>query len=86
MTTSPSSPSDEAEPMPWCDSCSEYHAPTALASGRCPVCGGAVDDERGPGGAETVGASAPWHFWVVVALLALYLGWRVIAFVIWAVR
>lgn len=70
--------------MPWCDSCSEYHAPTALAAGRCPMCGGSVDEHR-PGDTEEVGASAPWHFWVVVVLLALYLGWRVITFVIWAV-
>ncbi len=69
--------------MPWCDSCSKYHAPTALTEGRCPVCGGAVEhaaeDER------TVGESAPWHFWIVVVALAGYLIWRVIDAIRWAI-
>ena len=69
--------------MPWCDSCSAYHAPTALDEGVCPTCGGAVSDAPQHEAQESVGASAPWHFWVVVALLAAYLTWRLVGFVIW---
>ncbi len=69
--------------MPWCDSCSRYHAPTALADKLCPVCGGDVTlaeaDER------TVGESAPWHFWIVVVALAGYLIWRVIDAIRWVI-
>ncbi len=69
--------------MPWCDSCSEYHAPTALAEGACPTCGGDVSEAPSTAPKENVGASAPWHFWVVVVLLAMYLTWRIVVFVIW---
>ncbi|MFT7475224.1 MAG: hypothetical protein ACI81L_002161 [Verrucomicrobiales bacterium] len=72
--------------MPWCDSCSAYHAPTALSEGNCPTCGGAVA-ASGEHNAETktkmVGHSAPWHFWIVVAALGAYLIWRAISGVIW---
>lgn len=71
--------------MPWCDACSAYHAPTALVDGACPVCGGAVEAHAPQTESEgqIVGASAPWHFWLVVVLLALYLGWRVVVLIIW---
>jgi hypothetical protein len=72
--------------MPWCDSCSAYHAPTALAEGNCPVCGGTVTVTHEHESEETtkmVGHSAPWHFWIVVVALAAYLIWRVISGVIW---
>lgn len=63
--------------MPWCDPCSQYHSQTALKEDACPECGGVVDhthdDEP-----RSVGQSAPWHFWIVVAALAAYLGWRLI--------
>jgi len=69
--------------MPWCDSCSHYHAPSALDDEQnCPDCGGPV--EAGTDEDRTVGQSAPWHFWVVVAALAGYLLWRVIDGIIWA--
>ena len=68
--------------MPWCDPCSQYHAPTALHDGkRCPDCGEQADTE-GPHAIEeeerTVGQSAPWHFWVVVVLLIAYILWRIV--------
>lgn len=70
--------------MPWCDSCSAYHASTALNSGACPVCAGAVED-RPEDEPDAVGVSAPWHFWLVVVLLAAYLLWRLVDFIIWIV-
>gem|GEM_PF-223415 len=78
-----SSPFVAAEPMPWCDECSDYHAPTALADGACPTCGGSVEDGHADENQPTVGQSAPWHFWVVVVLLAAYLLWRLVGLVIW---
>lgn len=71
--------------MGWCDSCSAYRAPAALDDGRCPTCGGVVDDREAEPDPEPVGASAPWHFWVVVVLLAAYLLWRVVDFIAWIV-
>ncbi len=34
-----------------------------------------VDDQR---------TKVPWHFWVMVACVAVYLGWRVIQLLVWA--
>lgn len=68
--------------MPWCDPCSQYHAPTALADGGvCPTCGETVHNDSQDevvGDQATVGQSAPWHFWVVVALLIAYIMWRIV--------
>ena len=30
-------------------------------------------------------AKIPWHFWVLVGALVLYLGWRLVQVVIWLV-
>jgi hypothetical protein len=68
--------------MPWCDTCDAYRAPTALnEEGSCAVCSEPVDrsDAR-----TSTQAKAPWHFWLMVAALVLYLGWRLIEGVIWA--
>ncbi len=73
--------------MPWCDDCSRWHSPNALTDeGRCPTCGRDV----GPAGpadhlvAEGAPApSVPWHFWLTLAALALYLGWRLVQGVAW---
>lgn len=29
---------------------------------------------------------APWHFWLVVAMATLYLGWRAVEGVVWLVQ
>jgi len=72
--------------VPWCDSCSAYRAPTALTNGTCPSCGGAVENDISTSDeAPVVGRSAPWHFWLVVVLLAGYLLWRLVGFIIWIV-
>ena len=72
--------------MPWCDDCAKFWTPTSMGTdGTCPKCGRAlgaggridpkkmkvrdlVDDD----------AKAPWHFKLLVALVALYLGWRIV--------
>ncbi|MEQ8716452.1 MAG: hypothetical protein RIE08_02465 [Acidimicrobiales bacterium] len=71
--------------MPWCGSCDRYHAPSALAADRtCPVCGGPVDDGGSGDGADEKIAKAPahtripWHFWVLIVAISIYLGWRLI--------
>ncbi|MEZ5229329.1 MAG: hypothetical protein R2710_22520 [Acidimicrobiales bacterium] len=70
--------------MPWCDACDEYRAPNALAEdGSCAACGGKVDtsDLKHPPSTK-----APWHFWLMVIALVLYLGWRLIQGIIWVVQ
>ena len=76
--------------MPWCDSCDKYLAPNAVnEDGSCPDCATKVDasdmaesDKLG----DTEKVSAPWHFWLMVIALTVYLGWRLIQFVIWLLQ
>lgn len=67
--------------MPWCDTCDAYRAPTALgADGTCTTCHESVDKSDLGVAAP---AKAPWHFWLMVLALVLYLGWRLIQGGIW---
>ena len=76
--------------MPWCEPCGRFYTPSTLSEeGDCPA-GHHVADPgsdsplRKAGAPDRVGAAgqekvrAPWHFWVLVAALAMYLGWRLI--------
>ena len=79
--------------MPWCEDCAKYWAPAAMKEdGTCPTCGRVVEAPTrqkvtaknlnlrelagGEGGEDA--AKAPWHFKLLMVLLALYLTWRII--------
>ena len=78
--------------MPWCEPCARYFTPSGVNDdGRCPVCSTKVEihDVHGRVTAKTLdlkalasegdeNVSAPWHFKLLVAMLIVYLGWRVI--------
>ena len=81
--------------MPWCERCDRFLNPnTVLPDGTCPTCGRRVDpvteahdradDVVDDGGDE--GVKAPWHFWVMVAGVVLYLGWRLVQGIAWGVE
>ncbi len=82
--------------MPWCEPCDRFYNPnTLLVDGSCPRCStvlpaagsGEHDHAAVDSGLPDAAASKiPWHFWLVLVLVALYLGWRVIDFGIWLVR
>ncbi|MEI8240155.1 MAG: hypothetical protein WCI22_12115 [Actinomycetota bacterium] len=78
--------------MPWCEDCAKYLAPTAMNDdGTCPTCGRSLAEQQpitaknvnlrklaaGEGGEEK-DMKAPWHFKLLMVLLALYLGYRVV--------
>lgn len=81
--------------MPWCDDCSRWFSPNALSDlGECPRCDVVIDDPPEPGsGPASLGGQGgqggaavpkiPWHFWMLVGALALYMGWRLIQGVAW---
>lgn len=70
--------------MPWCDPCDKYLAPNALSvDGGCPTCSTKADTQDMK---TEKPVKAPWHFWLMVAALVLYLGWRLIQFGIWTVQ
>jgi hypothetical protein len=79
--------------MPWCEECSRFYTPSTLTpAGDCPeghhvadpgapplVQSDAPGRDRDPGAPQQkVRAKAPWHFWVLVAAVVLYLGWRLV--------
>jgi hypothetical protein len=77
--------------VPWCEECAKYFAPSAMREdGSCPSCGRAIEAPQ-PITAKNINlkqlaqgdsdedASAPWHFKLLMVMLAGYLGWRVIA-------
>ena len=71
--------------MPWCDSCSRFLNPNSLhVDGSCPTCGRHVadPDELVP---ATEPERAPWHFKLLIAVVVIYLTWRVIQMITWVV-
>jgi hypothetical protein len=78
--------------MPWCEECAKYWTPSAMNSdGTCPSCGRSVETQQpitaknlnlhqlaAGEGNDASAAKAPWHFKLLMVLLAVYLGWRVV--------
>jgi hypothetical protein len=73
--------------MPWCDPCARFYNPNTLRpDGACPSCGRLLAPPRKAGrGGKVSRARAPWHFWLLVAVASLYLGWRAVQGVVWLV-
>jgi hypothetical protein len=63
--------------MPWCEECSKFWNPTSMNSdGTCPTCGREIAPP----------AKTPWHFKLLMAALALYLGFRAVQGVEWVLH
>ena len=83
--------------VPWCESCEAFYNPNTLrADGTCPRCGAQVgdpaavatdvDDENvrnDDAEEEELVAKVPWHFWVGVIAMVVYLGWRFVQGIAW---
>jgi len=73
----------EGVAVPWCETCERFYNPNSVApDGTCAKCGRFIADESDD---DEDRGKAPWHFWVLVAALVAYLGWRLIQTVIWLV-
>lgn len=83
--------------MPWCQTCDRYLAPNALnPDGTCPSCGRVVEmpeHELKLPADQVIAADdadekvkAPWHFWLMIVALVIYLGWRFLQGIDWAFR
>lgn len=67
--------------MPHCDTCDRFYNPNSLgADGTCPGCGRQLGD---PGDVATTATGAPWHFKVLLAIIIVYLSWRLIQGIFW---
>ncbi len=67
--------------MPWCADCDRYLAPpTVRADGTCPRCGVPVESALRVAAADETDTDErvvlPWHLWLLLAALAVYLGFR----------
>lgn len=70
--------------MPWCETCERFYNPKSVApDGTCMTCGRFIADEDADAASESSGI--PWHFWVLVVALILYLGWRLIELIGWMI-
>jgi hypothetical protein len=76
--------------VPWCETCERFYNPNTLeADGTCPSCGRPVaqpapDGPVPPPPTDTVeGPGAPWHFKVLIAVTAVYLGYRLFQGIFW---
>lgn len=74
--------------MPWCEQCSRFYNPNSMApDGTCVNCGNFIAERAETTTAEAdVDAKAPWHFWLLVVAVVVYLGWRLIQGIAWVVR
>jgi hypothetical protein len=71
--------------VPWCETCSRFYNPNSVApDGTCMKCGHFIAKPPDPDEAEE-SSKVPWHFWVMVIALAIYLGWRLIQLITWLV-
>ena len=62
--------------MPWCDECDRMVEHKELdEEGHCPTCG--TDLSRKP---------IPWHFKLMIAVTAVYLGWRAYQGIGWLIH
>jgi hypothetical protein len=75
--------------MPWCEPCGRFYTPSTLTrGGDCPEGHHVADPDEGgleqssaagaDDGADSERVRAPWHFWLMLAALAVYLGWRLV--------
>lgn len=71
--------------MPWCDGCDRFYKPGSLApDGTCIHCGAFIaspDDE--PDRADDGPSRAPWHFYLLIVAVVVYLGWRLVQGIVW---
>lgn len=65
--------------MPWCEECAKYWTPNSMNDdGTCPKCGRAIEEPSTSKARRAEEEKTPWHFKLMVATLAVYLGWRLI--------
>jgi len=69
--------------VPWCEECARFYNPNTLSEGGdCPVGHHVADPVNDPDRAEKI----PWHFWLLLGALTIYLGWRLIQGIGWLIH
>lgn len=58
--------------MPWCEDCAKFWNPNSMPpDGACPKCGRLIAD-------PPESQRAPWHFYLLVIGVVIYMGWRAV--------
>jgi len=66
--------------MPYCEDCARFYNPNTLNDGGdCPEGHHVADPEE----ANEERGRIPWHFWLMLSALVLYLGWRLVQGIVW---
>jgi hypothetical protein len=69
--------------VPWCEGCQKFYSPNTLRpDGTCPE-DHQVADPVAPDEEPAGRTGAPWHFWVLLVALVIYLGWRFVQGIGW---
>jgi hypothetical protein len=81
--------------MPWCEDCDRFYTPSTLTTeGDCPEGHHVADPDDA---AHLVQSTAepreeepepkvPWHFWLLLVSVVVYLGWRAWEGVVWLIN
>lgn len=73
----------DAGAVPWCETCNRFYNSNNVApDGTCVRCGRFIATPADEEQAEKA-PGTPWHFWLFVVALALYLGWRFVQVLGW---
>jgi hypothetical protein len=73
--------------VPWCEQCSKFFNPNSMApDGTCVKCGSFIADPAAAGTDTKTDEKVPWHFWVLVVAVVVYLGWRLLQGLGWIVQ
>jgi len=63
--------------VPWCEVCDRMVEDDEVAEdGTCPRCGDQVEGRR----------TVPWHLKAMIAITAVYLGWRAFQGITWLIH
>jgi predicted RNA-binding Zn-ribbon protein involved in translation (DUF1610 family) len=75
--------------VPWCDRCDRFLTPsTVRTDGTCPRCGRTIEGSAtsdAASGPDDALDPVPWHFKLLLAAVALYLGYRAFQGIEWLV-
>jgi hypothetical protein len=80
--------------VPFCEDCQRFYTPSTLtAAGDCPEGHHVAEPGEQPPiaqstaeGREEEKTKVPWHFWLLVIALVIYLGWRLIQMIGWLIN
>ena len=80
--------------MPFCEPCNRFYTPSTLTpEGDCPEGHHVAEPEDAPKLVQSdvpledeKEPKIPWHFWLLIIAVSIYLGWRLIQGIGWLVQ